>query len=218
MFGSISAQSTYECTTPNNEPGVCISILKCPVLQTIILEHLYQIEYFNFLKASFCGYEGRATKVCCPLEKLLPTPKEVQSKNGGEMSAIKLPLKSTSSKIDINRDRLVEGATVNLECTTPNYESGVCISILKCPVLHTLMLEHRKRIEYINLLKASFCGYDNKTTKVCCPWDKPRPEPEEVQSRNGGEILASKLPTKATFGKPDVNRHRIVGGSLVALG
>jgi len=78
-------------------------------------------------------------------------------------------------------------------------------------------MEHREKAEYYNLLKASFCGYEGRSPKVCCPLDKPTKE-TEVHVQSNGEISSSLLPSKATCGISQVNRDRIIGGTPSKLG
>lgn len=101
------------------------------------------------------------------------------------------------------------------DCTTPNQQPGVCINILNCPAL-TSILEHRKKAEYFNLIKASFCGYEGRTTKACCPVDDSPEDVPEPQWTPAPPPVA--LPAPAECGKVQVNRDRIVGGHAATLG
>lgn len=104
-------------------------------------------------------------------------------------------------------------------CTTPKRESGVCINILKCYALQSTVLESRKKIESYNLIKASFCGYEGRVTKICCPLSTTIPDsPQPETSTNNGEVLSSILPSKSTCGKVEVSHDRIVGGTPAELG
>lgn len=57
-----------ECFTPNDENGVCINILRCPVLRRMLETQRQNSTVVTFLRNSACGYEGRNPKVCCPLD------------------------------------------------------------------------------------------------------------------------------------------------------
>lgn len=112
---------------------------------------------------------------------------------------------------------------MSTECITPKNESGVCIYLTSCPVLLDV-LSHRiktKSVDDYNLLKKSHCGFEGRTTKVCCPLDETSPDSlglgevvdEEVPS-NEGRNLRSTL----ECGKIGINRDKIVGGKEAQLG
>lgn len=122
LFGSITAQTLTadECTTPKNESGVCIYLTSCPVLLTVLSHRIKtkSVDDYNLLKNSHCGFEGRTTKVCCPLDETSPDSslslgevidEEVPS-NEGRNSRSTLEC----GKIGINRDKIVGGTPAQL--------------------------------------------------------------------------------------------------------
>jgi len=54
------------------------------------------------------------------------------------------------------------------------------------------------------LLRKSICGFEGRSSKVCCPLDNLIPE--------------SKLPSQITCGQRKVAVFRIIGGSTSELG
>lgn len=116
------------------------------------------------------------------------------------------------------------------ECNTPNYEKGVCIDIKRCPKLLTLLENQRQVPSVLVFLKKSFCGFEGKSTKVCCPLENnvapvapiaPAPPVmptnviNNIGTTNHGE---AKLPPQSKCGITNVTRSRIVGGVPAELG
>lgn len=116
-----------------------------------------------------------------------------------------------------------------IECFTPSDQSGICINLRSCPRLRFLLENERKNATVVSLLRNSFCGYEGKEIKVCCPLDdevfttteyssttKKRTEPTTA----GGQqiVLSSKLPSQNTCGKTNTSQNRIVGGHPADLG
>jgi len=126
------------------------------------------------------------------------------------------------------------------ECNTPNYENGVCIDIKRCPKLLTLLENQRQVPSVLVFLKKSFCGFEGKSTKVCCPLENnvapvapaapaalaaPPASPAPVMPTNVMNNIAgttnhgeAKLPTQSKCGITNVTRSRIVGGVPAELG
>jgi len=76
-----------------------------------------------FLKKSFCGFEGKSTKVCCPLENnvapvapavasvtMATTVKPIALNNG----AAKLPSQSRCGLTNVTRSRIIGGTPAEL--------------------------------------------------------------------------------------------------------
>lgn len=53
-----------QCTTPNQEAGVCINIRNCQFLITLLEKEGLKVK--NYLKQSLCRYENNDPFVCCP--------------------------------------------------------------------------------------------------------------------------------------------------------
>lgn len=117
---------------------------------------------------------------------------------------------------------------VSIDCFTPSDQNGTCINLKKCPRLRFLLENERKNTTVVNFLRSSFCGYEGKDVKVCCPLDdevistteytsttKRRVEPTGVGQPS---VLSTKLPTQNTCGKTNTSQNRIVGGHPADLG
>jgi len=57
---------THSCQTPDNLPGSCVSLYSCPSLVALIRSPPISPETRAHLRASRCGWSGRAPNVCCP--------------------------------------------------------------------------------------------------------------------------------------------------------
>lgn len=134
------------------------------------------------------------------------------------------------------------------ECETPNYEKGVCIDIKRCPKLLTLLENQRQVPSVLVFLKKSFCGFEGRSTKVCCalennaepvaPVETTVPKVPAVPVEPSGPIVPAapvpkpnimnnvgttnngeaKLPLQSRCGITNVTRSRIVGGTPAELG
>jgi len=90
------------------------------------------------------------------------------------------------------------------ECRTPNDENGVCIDIRNCTKLISLLQDPNTTESDMILLRNSICGFEGRTSKVCCPLDKTIPE----------DTLSSQM----TCGQRQLSADRIIGGSQSQLG
>jgi len=87
----------------------------------------------------------------------------------------------------------------------------------------------RKNATIVNLLRSSYCGYEGRDVKVCCPLDDetfstteytPMTTKKRVESTVVGQqtVFSSKLPSQNTCGKTNTSQNRIVGGHPADLG
>ncbi|KAL4097149.1 hypothetical protein QTP88_021973 [Uroleucon formosanum] len=90
------------------------------------------------------------------------------------------------------------------ECRTPNGENGVCIDIRNCQKLILLLQDPQITESALILLRNSICGFEGRTSKVCCPLDKT--------------ILEDTLSSQTTCGQRQLSTNRILGGSQSELG
>lgn len=90
------------------------------------------------------------------------------------------------------------------ECRTPNDENGICIDIRNCQKLRLLLQDQNITESSMILLRKSICGFEGKSSKVCCPIDKTIPE--------------AKLLSQIMCGQRKVISSRIIGGSQSELG
>ncbi|XP_060837794.1 venom protease-like [Rhopalosiphum padi] len=74
LVGMAIAQSDIVCRTPNYENGVCIDIRNCQKLRLLLQSSINESNII-FLQKSICGFEGISSKVCCPLDSLIPEDK-----------------------------------------------------------------------------------------------------------------------------------------------
>ncbi|XP_065166029.1 venom protease-like [Atheta coriaria] len=65
-IGYALSQDDNYCTTPLNDPGVCINIKRCDGLIRLLRSQIQNPEVQNYLRRSTCGYEGTTPLVCCP--------------------------------------------------------------------------------------------------------------------------------------------------------
>ncbi|KAL5236010.1 hypothetical protein ACI65C_003420 [Semiaphis heraclei] len=122
MIGMATSQSSNGCNTPNYENGICIDIKRCPKLLTLLENQRQVPSVLVFLKKSFCGFEGKSTKVCCPLENnvapvapvapvtMATTVKPIALNNG----AAKLPSQSVCGLTNVTRSRIIGGTPAEL--------------------------------------------------------------------------------------------------------
>lgn len=133
-----------ECETPNYEKGVCIDIKRCPKLVTLLENQRQVPSVLVFLKKSFCGLEGKITKVCCALENnaepvapvettvpkapavpvepsgpIMPaapvsTPNVMNNVGTTNNGEAKLPLQSRCGITNVTRSRIVGGTPAEL--------------------------------------------------------------------------------------------------------
>jgi len=70
-----------------------------------------------YLKKSFCGFEGRNTKVCCALESnVTPTKPNVEQQTGniGLGFKLKIPSETTCGISNVTRIRIIGGNPAEL--------------------------------------------------------------------------------------------------------
>ncbi|CAH1738373.1 unnamed protein product [Aphis gossypii] len=112
IFGMATAQFNNECNTPNFEKGICVDIKRCPKLLTLLENQRHVPSVLVYLKKSFCGFEGRNTKVCCALEdNVTPTKPNVQQQTGniGLGLKLKIPSETTCGISNVTRIRIIGG-------------------------------------------------------------------------------------------------------------
>uniref|UniRef100_A0A2H8TEC5 CLIP domain-containing serine protease n=2 Tax=Melanaphis sacchari TaxID=742174 RepID=A0A2H8TEC5_9HEMI len=117
MFGMAVAQSNSDCNTPNFEKGVCVNIKRCPKLLTLLENQRQVPSVLVFLKKSFCGFEGKNTKVCCALENNVApfTPNAVEQTGGiGLGLNSKIPSETTCGISNVTRIRIIGGNPAEL--------------------------------------------------------------------------------------------------------
>ncbi|XP_060866108.1 venom protease-like [Metopolophium dirhodum] len=90
------------------------------------------------------------------------------------------------------------------ECRTPNHENGVCIDIRNCTKLILLLHDPNTTESDLILVRNSICGFEGKTSKVCCPLENTIPK----------DTLSSQM----TCGQRQLSTDRIIGGSQSQLG
>ncbi|VVC37364.1 Hypothetical protein CINCED_3A022459 [Cinara cedri] len=117
-------------------------------------------------------------------------------------------------------------------CFTPSDENGICKNIQRCPPLLSLLNNQRRTEAEKTLLRNSFCGYENRDPKVCCPLENEsgsnnRPgnnnltnktTQKPVEQPDYETVSSSKLPSQSTCGKTSITHERIVGGMPAELG
>ncbi|KAL4705221.1 hypothetical protein ACJJTC_000219 [Scirpophaga incertulas] len=54
------------CTTVDNGPGSCITLLQCPPYLKLVQESRSNPKAIQLLRRAHCGFEGNNPKVCCP--------------------------------------------------------------------------------------------------------------------------------------------------------
>jgi len=109
--------SSTECNTPNFEKGICVDIKRCPKLLTLLENQRHVPSVLVYLKKSFCGFEGRNTKVCCALESnVTPTKPNVQQQTGniGLDFKLKIPSETTCGISNVTRIRIIGGNPAEL--------------------------------------------------------------------------------------------------------
>ncbi|KAE9537839.1 hypothetical protein AGLY_005811 [Aphis glycines] len=117
IFGMATAQFNNECNTPNFEKGICVDIKRCPKLLTLLENQRHVPSVLVYLKKSFCGFEGRNTKVCCALENnVTPTKPNVQQQTGniGLGFKLKIPSETTCGISNVTRIRIIGGNPAEL--------------------------------------------------------------------------------------------------------
>lgn len=99
MLEVTTAYLKNECSTPNNENGVCMDIKHCKKLRELLENQRHIPSVMAFLKKSFCGHESGITKVCCPLENAFSgESKPIKESTDGNIKThkpSKLPSKET---------------------------------------------------------------------------------------------------------------------------
>ncbi|XP_034237604.1 CLIP domain-containing serine protease 14D-like, partial [Thrips palmi] len=60
-----AAQSGSSCFTPDDRPGSCIPVVRCPPLVALLRKKPVPPESVQFLRNSQCGFEAAAPLVCC---------------------------------------------------------------------------------------------------------------------------------------------------------
>lgn len=94
------------------------------------------------------------------------------------------------------------------ECFTPNDLNGVCINIRNCPLLRSLLENHRKNDSVVSFLRNSRCGYEAKDPKVCCPLDKETFNTSHSEN-NLQATFSHKVVTIASSGYETVSSTRL---------
>lgn len=61
------------CSTPENNPGLCINIRNCPAVIQLFSIRPVPSDIQNYLRSLQCGFEGRTPKVCCAREPTVTT-------------------------------------------------------------------------------------------------------------------------------------------------
>lgn len=118
-----------------------------------------------------------------------------------------------------------------LDCFTPSDSNGYCINLKRCPRLRILVETQRQNATVVAYLRSSFCGYEGKDVKVCCPLENEQTSTTEYvhtdrttrgQTSNIGTrqpiVDSPKLPSINTCGKTNTSQNRIVGGHPADLG
>lgn len=102
-------------------------------------------------------------------------------------------------------------------------------------MLLSLLNNQRKNDTVKALLRNSFCGYEKKDPKVCCPLEneevsvpsnqpgyenteRPKITQKPVDQSDYETVSSSKLPSQSTCGRTNVSHERIVGGIPAELG
>ncbi|XP_016656052.1 venom protease [Acyrthosiphon pisum] len=100
VIGVATAQSDDECRTPNDENGVCIDIRNCTKLILLLQDPNTTESDLILLRNSICGFEGTTSKVCCPLDKMIPEDK--------------LSSQMTCGQKQLSTDRIIGGSQSQL--------------------------------------------------------------------------------------------------------
>lgn len=64
----------FNCTTPDDHDGNCISLRQCKSLWSLLNKEQLTVADRKFLKSSHCGTDAKSPLVCCPEATKLPAP------------------------------------------------------------------------------------------------------------------------------------------------